>query len=187
MICVGHYSLPNVPIVKGQDQFRGGTIHSHDYRKSEPYKDKTLLVLGGGPSGIDISRAAASSAKKVYFSYRAAKFKAVYPSNVVHKPPVVEFEENGARFEDGSEEEFDEVIYCTGYLYSFPFLGEECGVRIEDNFVSSLYKHIVNVEHPTMAFIGVTFNCNLFVLFDLQVSQINMLLHPKIFPYCPRL
>lgn len=42
------------------------------------------------------------------------KRRAVYPSNVVHKTVVSEFTDSGARFEDGSHEDFDEVIYCTG-------------------------------------------------------------------------
>lgn len=52
------------------------------------------------------------------------KRKTVYPSNVIHKTLVSEFTENGAYFEDGTHEIFDEVIYCTGkpkqihYTYS---------------------------------------------------------------------
>lgn len=42
------------------------------------------------------------------------KRKAVYPSNVVHKGIVSEFTEKGAYFEDGSHEDFDEAIFCTG-------------------------------------------------------------------------
>lgn len=38
----------------------------------------------------------------------------MYPSNVIHKPALYEFIENGGYFEDGSYEKFDEVIYCTG-------------------------------------------------------------------------
>ena len=33
------------------------------------------------------------------------------------------------RFVDGSEEEIDLVIYCTGYKITFPFLDDGAGLR----------------------------------------------------------
>uniref|UniRef100_A0AAR5NWE8 Uncharacterized protein n=1 Tax=Dendroctonus ponderosae TaxID=77166 RepID=A0AAR5NWE8_DENPD len=56
-----------------------------------------------------------------------------------------------------------------GYQYSYPFLTPECGIRVEDNWVKYLYKHIVNVDHPTMGFIGITFKVCPFPTFDIQV------------------
>ena len=47
------------------------------------------------------------------------------------------------------------VQYDTaGYEYSFPFLTESCGVRVTSRTVGPLYKHLVSIEHPTMAFVG---------------------------------
>jgi cation diffusion facilitator CzcD-associated flavoprotein CzcO len=56
------------------------------------------------------------------------------------------------RFADGSEEEIDLVVYCTGYKISFPFLAEDL-VLAEDNRLP-LYRRVVSVEHPGLYFIG---------------------------------
>jgi dimethylaniline monooxygenase (N-oxide forming) len=56
------------------------------------------------------------------------------------------------RFADGSEEEIDLTIYCTGYEISFPFL-EEKVFASRDNRMP-LYKRAVSVENPGLYFLG---------------------------------
>jgi cation diffusion facilitator CzcD-associated flavoprotein CzcO len=56
------------------------------------------------------------------------------------------------RFADGSEEEIDLVVYCTGYKITFPFF-EEGLISVEDNRLP-LYRRVVSVEHPGLYFIG---------------------------------
>lgn len=58
-----------------------------------------------------------------------------------------------------------------GYNYSYPFLSIGTGIHVEDNFVQPLFKHIFNIEHPTMAFIGLPMTSNNLHLFDLQVKK----------------
>ncbi|HZK16039.1 MAG TPA: NAD(P)-binding protein, partial [Solirubrobacterales bacterium] len=56
------------------------------------------------------------------------------------------------RFADGSEEEVDLVIYCTGYEISFPFLDPDV-FAARDNRMP-LYKRAVAVESPGLYFVG---------------------------------
>ena len=56
------------------------------------------------------------------------------------------------RFADGSEEEIDLVVYCTGYQISFPFLDESV-FAARDNRMP-LYKRAVSAENPGLYFIG---------------------------------
>jgi cation diffusion facilitator CzcD-associated flavoprotein CzcO len=56
------------------------------------------------------------------------------------------------RFADGSEEEIDLVIYCTGYKISFPFLDSSL-VSADGNRLR-LYRRVASVEHPGLYFIG---------------------------------
>jgi dimethylaniline monooxygenase (N-oxide forming) len=56
------------------------------------------------------------------------------------------------RFVDGSEEQVDLVIYCTGYKISFPFFDENF-LAAEENRLP-LYRRVVSVEHPGLYFIG---------------------------------
>jgi hypothetical protein len=44
-----------------------------------------------------------------------------------------------------------------GYKYSFPFLTASCGISVKERRVGPLYKHLLNIRHPTMAFIGKMF------------------------------
>jgi thioredoxin reductase len=56
------------------------------------------------------------------------------------------------RFIDGSEEEIDLIVYCTGYKISFPFFDEQL-VSAKDNRLS-LYRRVVSVDHPGLYFVG---------------------------------
>lgn len=56
------------------------------------------------------------------------------------------------RFADGSEEEVDLAIYCTGYEMSFPFLDEKVFAAPDNRM--PLYKRAVSAENPGLYFIG---------------------------------
>lgn len=56
------------------------------------------------------------------------------------------------RFEDGSEEEIDLVVYCTGYKIEFPFLDEQVFAPVDNRM--PLYKRAVSVENPGLYFLA---------------------------------
>jgi len=56
------------------------------------------------------------------------------------------------RFVDGSEEEIDLVVYCTGYKMTFPFFDPQV-LSAPDNRLP-LYRRVVSVERPGLYFIG---------------------------------
>jgi dimethylaniline monooxygenase (N-oxide forming) len=69
------------------------------------------------------------------------------------KPNIDRFTgDRGVRFTDGSEEEIDLVVYCTGYKMSFPFFDPEV-FSAPDNRLP-LYRRVVSVERPGLHFIG---------------------------------
>jgi thioredoxin reductase len=73
--------------------------------------------------------------------------------DVLVKPNIDRFSGGRAvRFADGSEEEIDLVVYCTGYKITFPFL-EDGFLSTDDNRLR-LYRRVVSVEHPGLFFIG---------------------------------
>lgn len=67
MICNGHYHTPNIPHLPEDEIFEGHQMHSHDYRDPETFRNKRVLVIGAGPSGMDIALQIASTAKHVGF------------------------------------------------------------------------------------------------------------------------
>jgi thioredoxin reductase len=56
------------------------------------------------------------------------------------------------RFVDGSEEEIDLVVYCTGYKISFPFFDPKV-LAAPDNRLP-LFRRVVSVDRPGLYFIG---------------------------------
>jgi len=73
--------------------------------------------------------------------------------DVLVKPNIDRF--SGGRtvgFADGSKEEIDLVVYCTGYKITFPFF-EDDFFAAKDNRLR-LYRRVVSVEHPGLFFIG---------------------------------
>jgi dimethylaniline monooxygenase (N-oxide forming) len=56
------------------------------------------------------------------------------------------------RFADGSEEEVDLVVYCTGYKITFPFFDE--GLVVAGDNRPPLYRRVASVEHPGLYFVG---------------------------------
>jgi hypothetical protein len=56
------------------------------------------------------------------------------------------------KFDDGSEEEIDLVIYCTGYKVTFPFFQPDF-FSAPDNQLE-LYQRVASPEHPGLYFVG---------------------------------
>ncbi|XP_031844708.2 senecionine N-oxygenase [Nomia melanderi] len=170
MVCNGHYFEPSVPKIKGHETFQGRQMHSHDYRTSDIFADKVVLVIGAGPSGMDLALDISKKAKRVILSHHSRDpIGTVFPENVVQKPDVKELTENGAVFTDDSSELLDDVFYCTGYKYSFPFMDEKCGIRVDSNMVTPLWKHVVSTENTSLALIGLPYYVCAYSMFDLQV------------------
>lgn len=167
-VCIGRFKYGFIPKIPGQNLFKGSQTHSHVFRTNHPYEGQNVLVVGSHHSGRDISTIICNVAKHVFISCREALENA-QPTNLTQKPEIIEFTESTALFSDGSAEQVDSVIYCTGYIYTCTFLSKECGVRIENNGVAPLYKQIINIEHPTMFFIGIPYLGAGNITFDLQV------------------
>jgi dimethylaniline monooxygenase (N-oxide forming) len=73
--------------------------------------------------------------------------------DITAKPNVDRFTGGRAvRFADGSEEQIDLVVYCTGYKIEFPFLDVKVFVARDNRM--PLYKRAVAVEAPGLYFIG---------------------------------
>jgi hypothetical protein len=53
IVCNGHHWDPRMPEYPGQ--FAGEFLHSHDFKTAAPFKDKRVLVIGGGNSACDIA------------------------------------------------------------------------------------------------------------------------------------
>ncbi len=72
--------------------------------------------------------------------------------DAVAKPNVQELEGGSVRFEDGSTEEIDVIVYATGYRITFPFFDPEFLSAPDNRF--PLYKRIFKPGIDDLAFVG---------------------------------
>jgi hypothetical protein len=69
------------------------------------------------------------------------------------KPNIARLEGDSVRFEDGSVESVDKIVYCTGYKISFPFFDRDLLDPSGDNRIE-LYRRVVHPDLPGLFFIG---------------------------------
>ncbi|KAF4119693.1 putative flavoprotein CzcO associated with the cation diffusion facilitator CzcD [Geosmithia morbida] len=164
VVANGHYSTPFIPDIKGIADFDEAhpsvVMHSKAYRSGESFRGKKVIVVGNGPSGTDIA------AQISPFSRQPALLSVKEPTpaeRLEHTgcrevAEIVEFlpgDGRSVRLSDGSVETgVDRIVFCTGFLYSFPFLPDDIQRRLitDGRGVHGLYRHLVSVDHPTLAF-----------------------------------
>ncbi|HEX2071266.1 MAG TPA: NAD(P)-binding domain-containing protein [Thermoleophilaceae bacterium] len=72
---------------------------------------------------------------------------------ITPKPNIARLEGDSVRFEDGSVERIDRIVYCTGYKISFPFFDPDLLDPSGDNRIE-LYRRVVHPDLPGLYFIG---------------------------------
>jgi cation diffusion facilitator CzcD-associated flavoprotein CzcO len=55
VVATGYEQYPIVPDWPGLDRFSGEILHSREYRNPEPFRDRRVLVVGPGCSGMEIA------------------------------------------------------------------------------------------------------------------------------------
>jgi dimethylaniline monooxygenase (N-oxide forming) len=103
------------------------------------------------------------------------------------KPWISSLDGSQVRFEDGSAEDIDTIVYCTGYKITLPFLAEEI-IDPKDNEVP-LYKRVVHPDRPGLYFIGlIDVQGPVNPLSELQTEWVADLLEGKVeLPSCSRM
>lgn len=119
-----------MPEFEGIKDFAGLCLHSHDFRDGRAYKDKSVVVIGASYSSEDVaSQLSKFGAKRVVITHRNkdadgnwTKMPYSWPENIVEKPLLTHITGNTIHYGDGSTEDADAIILCTGYRHHFPFL-----------------------------------------------------------------
>ncbi|TPX37956.1 hypothetical protein SmJEL517_g00278 [Synchytrium microbalum] len=173
VVCNGHYSATyasDIPV----DSFKGRVIHSHDYRHASEFKDKVVVVVGAGPSGLDIANEI-SKITKSYLSVRNPT--ALHPlfagSNVNLVPQIKSIDEHLITFSDRQQVRADILLLATGYLYSYPFLKSIPDLITDGKTVHNLYKYLFYIPNPTLAFPGLPMKIEPFTIVDYQCQAIK--------------
>lgn len=151
------YRKPHLPAIPSLDGFHGAVLHSGEYRNGEKYKDHNVLVIGSSVSANDMVCQLQTIAKNVLINRRMVQTvlddRRRFP-NVHLVPEPLVFTNGGLTLNGGEFLPVDSVILATGYVFNFPFLTPECGIQYSRGRTWPLYRHMINCEYPTMAFIG---------------------------------
>ncbi|KAH6686754.1 thiol-specific monooxygenase [Plectosphaerella plurivora] len=166
LVANGHYNDAFLPDIPGLNAFReahpGSILHSKHYRNPDHYRDKKVIVVGNSASGVDISAQISTCAKlPVIVSEKTTPD----PSAGEQASPWAKFlpemsefvpEDRTVRFTNGHvERNIDAVVFCTGYLYTFPFFSDLSPPVTDDgNCVLNLYQHLFYIDDRTLAFAG---------------------------------
>lgn len=77
VVATGRFNSPMIPSIEGSETFTGdmGLIHSFDYKDPFAYQGKTVVVLGGSISSLEIaSDLSMLGTKKVYLAQRRQRY-----------------------------------------------------------------------------------------------------------------
>ncbi|OCF72394.1 dimethylaniline monooxygenase [Kwoniella mangroviensis CBS 8886] len=219
VVATGHYNAPYIPPINGVDAWAAAwptkVIHSQGYRVPEPYEGKTVLLVGIGTSDTDIARDLDPYVEKTYLVGRnklrgppayqrqrklqrfmvsekgesVAEIQRFVPPNPGQPIEEAEVELKDGRILKG----ISEVIFATGYQYSFPFLprhhSDYQGVRSEraekhplvtdGSGVLNLWRDVFYIPDPPLTFIGLSVNTSAFSFFEYQSISIARVLSGK--------
>lgn len=162
VVASGHYNVTYVPDINGIREYNtahpGALWHSKLYRTPDVYKGKKVLIVGNSASGLDIAVQTKKFCQQpLYVSARTpTPSEARDAVGFEEVAEIEEFlvEERGVKLKDGSVlTGLDAVLFCTGYLFTLPFLETMDPPLVTDGRkVCGLYKHLMHIRHPTLVF-----------------------------------
>ncbi|KAJ6118666.1 hypothetical protein N7471_013286 [Penicillium samsonianum] len=204
IVASGHYHTPLVPNIRGLPEAKARwperIFHSKSFRRSEGFKGKNVLLLGGGVSSLDIATEISGTADHVYQSTRNGAFdlpESALPENASRIAEVEAFEPSTSTSANNEHlpltihlksgetlQDIDTIILCTGYQMALPFLDEynDYGLSAADandrvlvtdgTQVHNLHQDIFYIPDPTLAFVGIPFYTATFSLFEFQAIAV---------------
>lgn len=170
VVATGHFSTPNMPYFEGLETFHGRVMHAHDFRDAREFNGKHVLMVGSSYSAEDIgSQCHKYGAESVTFSYRSAPMGYDWPEPLKELPLISHVDENTVNFIDGTQQEFDVIVMCTGYLHHFPHLPDDLRLVTSNRmYPPDLYKGIFFENNPKVMYLGMQDQYFTFNMFDAQ-------------------
>jgi len=135
LVANGHHWNPFIPTVPGQ--FTGQILHSHAFKRAEPFRDQRVLVVGAGNSACDVAVETSRVSKKTLISMRRGqhilpKFMFGVPNDLLYakllwlprrlRQPLLRL---GERLSQGDYEQYGLPEPEAGILEMHPTLNSE--------------------------------------------------------------
>ncbi|KAB8360565.1 hypothetical protein FH972_024305 [Carpinus fangiana] len=186
LIASGHYTVPRVPDINNIAAFvtrykdNCSITHSKAYSSPEQFHGKKVLVVGGGPSAVDIAaQISTTCSKPLLISTRSPPTPAFILPSAQYVAEITSFltdpqHNRAVRLLDGTIlADLDAIVFCTGYIYAYPFLPTALPsahpstpppfathplLHPDGTRVHALYKHLFYAPAPTLAFLTLPWN-----------------------------
>ncbi|RKP23103.1 hypothetical protein SYNPS1DRAFT_5633, partial [Syncephalis pseudoplumigaleata] len=195
VVCNGHHQVAYTPPIPGLaaycQRWPERVLHSCEYRRPEHHRDMDVMVVGNGPSAVDIARDLRGHVRRLSRSIRSTPLTDEL-RRIIGVPLVPEIakpveQQAWLVLRDGRVVPApDQLIFATGYRYAFPFLpwlyehDENRGwppVLARDGLsCRNLYRQIYYTAAPTLAFLGVPTKVSIMALMERQVWHLASVL-----------
>ena len=125
-------------------------MHAHDFRDAQEFAGKSLLIVGASYSAEDIAlQCHKYGARHVTMCWRTKPMGFHWPQGMDERPLLMKLDGKTAHFKDGSKQEVDAIILCTGYQHHFPFLEEKLRLKTRNRLnPPGLYKGVFWEKNP---------------------------------------
>lgn len=163
IVANGHFDLPYIPDVPGLAEWNEALPQSISHAKyfvnAAPFRDRRVVVVGNNASGVDVATQISTTAEVVFNSSRGEVNLIEVKNEAVKQIGEIKQYDHKTRSVttvDGEViNDVDDVIFCTGYLYSFPFFNETWPDVTDGTQIKDIYEQIFNVEDPSISFLGI--------------------------------
>ncbi|KAI0157564.1 FAD/NAD(P)-binding domain-containing protein [Xylariaceae sp. FL1272] len=183
VVASGHYSTPYIPLcAEGMTEFAAThpSIISHckGFRSASAFAGKKVIVVGSGPSGLDIaSQIRDVCAPPLIMSARSpvaddmsehlgvgGKVRLVGQITrfLIEERGVEVQSAPGSALQNGKTTQritdIDAILFCTGYLYTYPFLDAKSlspsapPLITDGRRVHGIARHFIHNTHPSLVF-----------------------------------
>lgn len=190
----GHFDSPFIPKTKGLlNWFHNDPTsisHAKYFNDVSKYKNQKVLVIGNSASGIDISTQLLTVSKSVVMScIGEPMFKGVIESETEQVDCIKEFDyQNNKSVVTASGkviDNIDKILYCTGYLYTLPFLKSythdgELGLENGGTNIRNIYKQLFYINDPSLILAGLPKSIIPFPFAEAQAQYVARILSGRL-------
>ncbi len=148
----GSWVIPKRMLGKPADQVIRPWVATHvPWRLRQPIAQTLLKLTVGKPEDVGLP-APDGGLFQSHPTISDTIVSRISHGEITPKPGIEALEPTGVRFTDGTREDVDAIVWCTGYRVTIPFLEPE--VLGGDPQTLPLYKRILHLEHPDLFFVG---------------------------------
>jgi len=142
--------------------------------------------VGHSASGLDLAnQISLVSIQPLIISERAESVLSLDNTGIKKYLPEIKeliVENRSVRFANGHiENKVDFIVFCTGYMYSYPFLTTLSPPVVSNGArVQNLYQHIFYYPRPTLSFLGLPKRIVPFPVSEAQVAYVARILSGRL-------